>query len=310
MLLISDTLDRHFDMKSLNLDYLKTFVTVIELGSFSAAADRLLLTQPAVSLQIRQLEKSLGAILIERVGRIARPTTAGEALLRHTAQIDAAVSSAVASVSRHKTEGMGRIRIGTGATACIYLLPPVLAHIRKRFANLEVTVTTGNTTDIVKAVEENLLDVGLVTMPVSSRSLEIAPVLDDELMLAAPAAMPLPARITATTLSSRPVILYEAGGNTRRIADEWFANGDTVPRPVMSLGNVEAIKAMVGAGLGCAILPGLAVRRMPSASRVVIRSLSPRVHRRLATVVRRDKRLTGGLAEILRAFSAFSSEGR
>jgi len=293
-------------MKSLNLDYLKTFVAVIEHGSFSAAADHLQLTQPAVSLQIRQLEKSLGTVLIERVGRVARATVAGEELLAHAAGIDAAVTSAMAAVSRHAVEGTGRIRIGTGATACIFLLPPILTNLRQRFPNVDITVTTGNTAEIVKAVEDNMLDVGLVTMPVSSRSLYIAPVMDDEFVLVAPAGMQLPTRITAATLSTRPVILFEPGGNTRRITDEWFARSGTKLRPVMSLGSVEATKAMVGAGRGCAILPELAVRNMASGSRTVIRSLSPRLHRRLVAVVRRDKRLYGGLADLLKSFQTLS----
>ena len=293
-------------MKSLNLDYLKTFVAVVERGSFSAAADHLQLTQPAVSLQIRQLEKSLGTVLIERVGRVARATVAGEELLAHAAGIDAAVTSAMSAVSRHATEGKGRVRIGTGATACIFLLPPILTHLRQRFPNLEITVTTGNTAEIVKAVEDNLLDVGLVTMPVSSRSLYITPVMDDEFVLVAPAGMPLPTRITAAALSTRPVILFEPGGNTRRIADEWFARSGTKLRPVMSLGSVEATKAMVGVGLGCAILPELAVRNLAPGSRTVVRSLSPRLHRKLVAVVRRDKRLSGGLADILKSFRNLS----
>jgi DNA-binding transcriptional LysR family regulator len=293
-------------MKSLNLDYLKTFVAVVERGSFSAAADHLQLTQPAVSLQIRQLEKSLGTVLIERVGRVARATVAGEELLAPAAGIDAAVTSAMSAVSRHATEGKGRVRIGTGATACIFLLPPILTHLRQRFPNLEITVTTGNTAEIVKAVEDNLLDVGLVTMPVSSRSLYITPVMDDEFVLVAPAGMPLPTRITAAALSTRPVILFEPGGNTRRIADEWFARSGTKLRPVMSLGSVEATKAMVGVGLGCAILPELAVRNLAPGSRTVVRSLSPRLHRKLVAVVRRDKRLSGGLADILKSFRNLS----
>jgi DNA-binding transcriptional LysR family regulator len=210
------------------------------------------------------------------------------------------------AVSRHAAEGTGRIRIGTGATACIFLLPPILTRLRQRFPNLEITVTTGNTAEIVKAIEENLLDVGLVTMPVSSRSLHITPVMDDEFVLVAPSTMQLPTRITAAALSTRPVILFEPGGNTRRITDEWFARSGTKLRPVMSLGSVEATKAMVGAGLGCAILPELAVRNMASGSRTVVRFLSPRLHRKLVAVVRRDKRLSGGLADILKAFRSLS----
>src|SRR5688500_8098456 len=102
-------------MRSLNLDYLRTFVTVIELGSFSAAAERLRLTQPAVSLQVRQLEKKLETALVERVGRKAKPTAAGAELLAHADRIAAAVSSAIEAVARHASGAMGRIRLGTGA---------------------------------------------------------------------------------------------------------------------------------------------------------------------------------------------------
>ena len=88
-------------MQRLNLDQLGAFAAVIELGSFSAAAERLQLTQPAVSLQVRQLEKRLGTLLVERVGRRARPTAAGAALLPHAARIDEAVAAALDAVGAH-----------------------------------------------------------------------------------------------------------------------------------------------------------------------------------------------------------------
>ena len=143
-----------FDVKSLNLDQLGAFVTVIARGSFSGAAEHLGLTQPAVSLQVRQLEKRLGTALIERVGRRARPTAAGAELLDHAARIDATVSAALEAVGRHAAGTVGRVRLGTGATACIFLLPPLLGRLRRAHPNLEITVTTGNTPEIVKAVEE------------------------------------------------------------------------------------------------------------------------------------------------------------
>jgi DNA-binding transcriptional LysR family regulator len=293
-----------FAMDSLNLDHLRAFVSVIELGSFSAAADRLSLTQPAVSLQIRQLEKRLGTPLIERVGRRAKPTGAGVELLAHAGRIGAAVSSAVDAVARHATGTLGRMRLGTGATACIFLLPPVLRELRRRHPDLEITVTTGNTPDIVKAVEENDLDLGLVTMPASGRALEIRPVIDDEFVAIAPQGMPLPGRVTAAALSRRPVLLFEPGGHTRRITDAWLARGGVTLKPIMSLGSVEAIKQMVGAGLGCAILPGMAVRDERERGSLVVRPLKPRLQRRLAIVVRRDKRLQRALSETIRALEA------
>lgn len=290
-------------MKRLNLDYLNAFVAVIRHGGFSAAADRLGITQPAVSLQVRQLERSLGSTLVERVGRVAKATASGEELLKHAAHIDAAVTAATEAVGRRSASGTGRLRIGTGATACTFLLPPLLRDLRHAFPQLEITVATGNTADMVKAIEDNLLDVGLVTLPVSSRSLDIRPVLDDEFVLIAPAGMPLPRRITAAALASRPVLLFEPGGNTRRIADAWFARGGIQLEPVMSLGSVEAIKELVGVGLGCAILPAMAVRGLRAPGEIAVHSLHPRLHRTLATVVRRDKRLHAGLAHFLEAWN-------
>jgi len=291
-------------MKNLNLDYLESFRVVIESGSFSAAAERLQLTQPAVSLQVRQLERSLGATLIERVGRRARPTAAGAALLAHADRISAAVTSAVDAVAQQTTGTAGRVRLGTGATACIFLLPPILRELRARLPGLEITVTTGNTPEIAKAVEDNTIDIGLVTLPVSGRSFEITPVLNDEFVLIAPPDMPLTARITPAVLATRPVVLFEPGGNTRRTADEWLARGGVSLKPLMSLGSVEAIKEMVRAGLGCAILPGMAVSARSKHRVLAIRSLSPKLYRRLAVVIRRDKRLDRGLRQTLSALKA------
>ncbi|TKT43435.1 LysR family transcriptional regulator, partial [Rhizobiaceae bacterium LC148] len=105
---------------------------------------------------------------------------------------------------------------------------------------------------------------------------------------------PRPGGGRADSFSNLPLLLFEPGGNPRRIVDRWFAGNDVALNPTMSLGSVEAIKAMVGAGLGCAILPGMAV---PPGERpdLVTRSLSPRLHRELAVVIRRDKRLHRGL---------------
>jgi len=173
-------------MERINLDQLHGFATAIELGSFSAAAQRLDLTQPAVSLQVRQLEKRLGTPLVERAGRVLRPTAAGAELLAHVGRIDAAVSGALEAVARHADGTAGRVRLGTGATACIFLLPPVLRSLRQRFAGLDITVSTGNTADIVQAVEDNTLDLGLVTLPASGRMLHVTPLLEDAFVAIAP----------------------------------------------------------------------------------------------------------------------------
>ncbi len=184
-------------MRDLKLDQLRSFAEVIELGTFSAAAERLQLSQPAVSLQVRQLERRLGLRLIERVGKRATPTPAGLELLEHARRIEAAVSGALDGMAAHASGALGRLRIGTGATACIYLLPPVLRDLRRRFPSLEITVRTGNTREVLKALEENTLDLGLVTLPAPGRMFEVTPILDDAFVaIAAADDQRLPATVT------------------------------------------------------------------------------------------------------------------
>lgn len=270
-----------------NLDHLAMFRSVIELGSFSAAANRAGVSQPAVSLQIRQLERQQGASLIERVGRRATPTAAGIELLTYARSIEAAVSEMRDGMARFSSGAAGRLRIGTGATACTYLLPTILRKLRGKYPLVEIVVTTGNTSDIAKAVEENRIDVALVTLPAAGRILDVTPLLRDEFVCISTREFQLPQRITPSALADVPVILFEPGGNTRHIADEWLAGEGHALKPIMSLGSVEAIKALVGAGLGCAIVPSMAVQK--AAAGLVSRSLTPRLYRELALIVRRDK---------------------
>ena len=166
-------------MTTLNLGQLATFRLVVQRGSFSAAADLLGLSQPAVSLQIRQLEQFLQARLIERTGRGVKATAAGLALLTHGERIEQAVDEAIRAVAAFSHDVSGTITLGMGATACIHLLPPLLQQLRQEHPLLRVGVTTGNTLEIVRAIEENRLDLGLVTLPAAGSALAIAPVMDE-----------------------------------------------------------------------------------------------------------------------------------
>lgn len=205
-------------------------------------------------------------------------------------------------MARYADETMGRVRIGTGATACIYRLPPILKQLRRRFPSLEIIVSTGNTDEFVKAVEANTIDIALVTLPVSSRSLEINPVLDDEFVAIGSSNRTMPAVVDNQFLALQPLILFEQGGSTRHVSDAWLrSQGKDAPRPAMALGSVEAIKEMVRADLGCAIIPGMAVADRSGAAGLNVRPLAPRLYRTLAVIVRKDKRLHRGLRETLRA---------
>lgn len=272
-------------MRSLNLDQLQTFVQVARLGSFTAAARHLHLTQPAVSFQVRELERRFGVTLLERVGRRARPSAAGRELLKHAARVNLAVDELHASLAAHKGELAGTVIIGAGATACIYLLPKYLGRLRARFPRLEMTVITDNTHDIISGIEDGTVDLALVTMPVRGRSLLVEPVIDDELVAIFPkSVVPEQEAIGAAALAEHPILQYEAGGNTRRIIDDWFLEAGVAAKPVMELGSIEAIKELVAAGFGCAVIPRMAVRREEN---YLARPLKPALYRELALITLR-----------------------
>lgn len=284
----------------LNLDQLQTFAHVVELGSFTAAADRAGITQPAVSLQIKLLEQRLGVRLIERVGRRAQPTAAGLDLLAHARRIIQEATDAEEAMTPYRSGAAGRVRIGSGATASIHLLPLAISKARARMPGLEITVRIGDTDDILRDLESNALDLAVVTLPAPGRSFEIEAFYEDELMAVAPRGTAMPeAGPDAAFLAGKTLLLYE-GGNTRRSIDGWMADAGVTARPAMEFGSVEAIKELVAAGLGWSLLPGLALKRDQAAS-VEISPVSPRLVRQLGIVIRRDKHLSRGLREMMKA---------
>jgi len=178
-------------------------------------------------------------------------------------KIDAVVSTAVESVSLHSDEITGTVTVGTGATACIHLLPPLLQQLRQAHPLLKVDVRTGNTSDIVRGVEENRIDIGLVTLPAAGKNLSIIPLGTDEFVVIMEkdaseqsakiwtpgALLPLPL----------PLIIFEPGSGTRALIDQWFRETGHIACAVMELGSIEAIKRMVRAGLGYSIVPRMSV---------------------------------------------------
>lgn len=288
-------------MMTLNLGNLATFRPVVQRGSFSAAADVLGLSQPAVSLQVRQLEQFLQTGLLERTGRGIKATAAGIALLAHSEQIELAVGAAVQSVSEFNREISGSVTLGSGATACIHLLPPLLQKLHHEHPLLTVRVTVGNTLEVVRAIEENRLDLGLCTLPANGRSLAVMPVLEEEFVcIFSDGQDELPWSLTPEILQSLPLIAFESGSGTRDLIDGWFLADGRAIAPVMQLGSIEAIKRMVRAGLGFSIVPRMAVEHPQDRIGLNVQSLTPLLHRQLGIIMRQDKIISKGIAEILR----------
>ena len=292
----------------LNPVHVRTLREIARHGSFSRAAESLRLSQPALSLHIRQLEARCGTALLERVGKRAFPTRAGTVLLEHAGRAFAELDAAQEALRQLRGVVAGRLRLGTGATASIHLLPPLLRRLRDRYPELELIVVTGNAPEIAAAVAANELDVGLVTLPVTGRQLAVTTFRQDPLVAVAPPGQrwPGPGALTPAELGRVPLILYERGGTIRRVVEGWFRRGGARPHVVMELGSEEAIKKLVGAGLGVSVSPAMAVRDEVRAGALITRPLSPALVRRLGLVRRRDKPETPALRVVLGAVEGLS----
>jgi len=277
------------------LRQLRSLIAAADTGSLSAAARTLHITQPAASQQVRELERALSVRLLERGGGAIRPTAIGETVLAHARKVQAAVDDLVAAATAFRGGETGRVRLGTGATACIHLLPPLLAQMKARMPGLEIIIATGNTPDMLRRVQDGGLDAAVVTLAGRlDRSLEPRRLRDEALLAYAPAPL-LPGEqpLRPAALSRLPLILYECGGTTRGVVDAWFRGAGQTPRPIMELGSVEAIKLLAESGLGATILPQSAVAS--PAPGMALHALRPTLTRSLAVVMRRDKLLDRGL---------------
>jgi DNA-binding transcriptional LysR family regulator len=168
---------------------------------------------------------------------------------------------------------------------------------------VDLEVVTGNTRDIVGAVLDNRLDVGIVTLPVGGRRLAVTPWRTDRLVAITPAE-PRWRRsrtLAPTALAAHPLILYDRGGTIRAVIDRWFRAGGVAPRVAMELGNAEAIKKLVATGVGLSVSSEVTVRHEVAAGRLLAIPLAPPLTREIGIVHRRDKPSGPALASFLAA---------
>ncbi|TDH59121.1 LysR family transcriptional regulator [Dankookia rubra] len=269
-------------MRSLNLDQLRTFVEVVALGNFSAAGRRLSLTQPAVSLHVRELEQRLGVRLVERSGRQARATAPGRELVMQAQQIFAACDAAEAAMRRFREGWLGRVHLGTTLSALMYDLPPILRALRRDYPGIELLVTNMPTRDSVDGVLRNALDLALVTLPVKAPRLRITPLRPGVLVAIFPAnARDVPDIVTPAYFARQTVVLEHARGAVHALVMQWLAGCKLQGAP-MWMGTIEAVKKAVASGLGVSIISD--VTASEPTSEIVVRPLQPAVPCTLALV--------------------------
>src|SRR2546427_4125505 len=286
----------------LRLARLEPLAAVARHGSFSHAARELHLSQPAVSMQVRQLELALGLPLLERVGKRAFPTKAGELLLAHAGRAVRELEAGLEVLQQLRGIVAGRIRLGTSASFSIYLLPPALRRFRSRYRRTELTVVTGNAPEIARAVVASELDVGIVSLPVRERELAVSPFYRDEVVAIAPPdrRWRRGQRAAARDLVSAPLILFERGATLRRVIDDWFRRAGEVPAAAMELGNTEAIKKLVEAGLGLSVTSRFGVAAEVRRRKLAAARLDPPLYPGIGVIRRPDKPRT----PVLEAFLA------
>jgi DNA-binding transcriptional LysR family regulator len=284
-------------MRSLNLDQLRAFVEVVERGSFTAAAKELNLTQPAVTHQVQELERRFQVALVERFGKRAYLTQAGEELIVHARQLLEDDARAQMEMRKLNDGWLGRVRVGTTSTLLRYVLPPILGRLKSAHPQLEITLKTPLTATTLEMLKTNALDLGLCALPVDDPSFEVTSLFEDELVAILPAEMTkVPEKVTPAFLSRCPLILLNEGTPLRRTVGEWLAPAGSPPKPLMEFDNIEPMKSVVAVGLGCSVVPRMCLSGGPIAmARTLVRPLSPTVGRQIGLIRLHGKRSTEGI---------------
>ncbi len=274
-------------MRSLNLDQLRALEAVVAGASFTGAARQLNLSQSAVSVQIRELEERLGVRLVERLGKKAYATAAGREVIEHARRISAETDALETAMRRQRDGWIGRVHVGSTLTALMYLLPPVLKKLHTAHPGIDLLVTNSPTSRMVEGVLRNEMDIGLVTLPVEDSRLAITPLLVDPMVAILPASTrQVPTEITPDYVAAQFLVLET--GAVSALVQRWLsADRPRVPQASMRVSEVEAVKVVVGAALGMAVMPAMSVAR-PSDD-IIVRPLNPPLTRTLALIHHRNK---------------------
>lgn len=291
-------------MRNLNLDQLQTLTRVVELGNFSAAARALNLTQPAISLQVRELEERMGVRLVDRMGKRAYATAAGVDLIERARRILRESDEAVTAMRRHREGRLGRVRVSANDIFCSYLLPRAIQAFRARRPEAEIVAGIVSTGNAIEQVIANRLDLAVVTMPVADRALTVLPMFSEPLVaILPPSESRAPRRIAAADLARHPLILDLPSAKYARLVRAWFETSGVEPKPMMETSAYESVKQLVLAGLAASILPRVAVDQARY-RQLVVRPLRPALTWELALILRADKTPDPAVADMRDALLA------
>jgi DNA-binding transcriptional LysR family regulator len=237
-------------------------VQVAAHRSFSRAAEALGLTQPSVTARIQALERDLGETLFERNGRGVRLTEVGESFLPHAQRVLKALQDGTDAVHSLQALELGTLRLGAAPTISTYVLPELLKEFRSRYPQIEVSVRTEYSDQIVQMVLADEVQVGLERM-ITHPDVVTVPLYEDEVVLVtSPEHMfAKNGSVSIEEVGQRRLIMFNRGSSYYTLVDNALREAGALVSPAMELDNMEATKKMVEEGLGIALLPKVAVER-------------------------------------------------
>lgn len=248
----------------MDLRALEVFCKIMELRSFSRAAEAVLLTQPTVSGHIKTLEEELGLRLFDRAGRNVTPTRAGELLHGYARRILALREEAQQAISEHKGGLRGHLAVGGSSIPGAYILPPLLAAFKREHPEVSIGLHISGSREIVRSVIEGAAEVGMVGARFEEGRVQYEPFAEDELVLAVGAGHAWARRNTVrpTELAGQAFIMRERGSGTRKVMEETLAHHDLDPgclHVALEVTGNEAVRQAVKAGAGVAVISRRAI---------------------------------------------------
>lgn len=243
----------------MNVQQLKTFVAVVDHGSFSDAARALGVSQPAVTMQVQSLESSVGATLLDRRYRRVDLTEAGNAFLPHARRVLEQLDEAREEIEALSGVVTGRLSIAASTTPGVYVIPRLLGAFVEQNPEVGLTIAVHDTAEVIEAVETGHADLGVTGATVRGARVQFEQAGVDELVLICPPSSPLASGkgVALAELADERWVLRESGSGTRQVAERLAADHGLDPdelRVTVELGTGEAIVSAVEGGLGISIV--------------------------------------------------------
>ncbi|HEY6515645.1 MAG TPA: LysR family transcriptional regulator [Steroidobacteraceae bacterium] len=283
----------------MNLHHLAIFHTIAETGSISACAERMHISQPAISRQLKEFERRIGVVLFERLPRGMRLTQPGEVLRDYAARLFEIARAAEVAVRELSDARQGYLSIGASNTVGTYILPSLLARFRRSHPSIRVSMFVGNTEQVSQGVHDLRFMLGFIEGPLHVPDLRADRFIDDEIVPVASRDHPLSGRkrLVPADFSGQPLLMRELGSGTRELVEKRLQRHGVRPGYIVEFGNTEAIKQAAIHGGGIAWLPRVSMPRELAAGELVRLPVNPLVIRRPLSVIRRSNGYTAPATE-------------